>query len=127
MVAPESQPEQDILRENDAGLALSVLDGPQKCSGSSNSFYEFPGPGMRRSNTSKVIYIDKLRVMVTPTMRPLVLKYRPCPSEKNSLFDNARRYVAANNNKIAYTEYNTGISTVFQWMDLQLNKRHSEI
>jgi hypothetical protein len=70
--------------------------------------------------------MDKLKIMVIATIRPLVLKYRPCPSEKNALFDNARRYVDANTIKIAYAQYNTIISHVFQWIYLQLGKTHSE-
>src|SRR5256885_15239499 len=36
------------------------------------------------NNTIKVIYNPNARTLVTKTTRPLVLKYRPCPSMKNS-------------------------------------------
>ena len=53
------------------------------------------------------MYNMKLSIIVIVTIRPPVLKYRPWPSVKNSLFDNARRYVEANTIKIPYTQYNT--------------------
>lgn len=47
--------------------------------------------GTRKSSTNSVIYKPKLRTIVIRTILPLVRKYRPCSSAKNSLFDNARR------------------------------------
>jgi len=54
-----------------------------------------------------VRYNPKLNVAVTATILPLVLKYRPCPSEKKDLFDKVLRYVAARTIKTAYAQNKT--------------------
>lgn len=100
-------PGQDFGLENDTVWSIFRPTHPGHCADYSGATSCSPGPGICKSSPSKVKYNPKLSIIVITTIRPPVLKCRPCPSEKNSLFDNARRYVDVNTSKIPYAEYAT--------------------
>jgi hypothetical protein len=59
------------------------------------------------NNTIKVIYNPNAKRLVISTTRPLVLKYRPCPSVKNSSLLRDRLNAATRIIKNPNTVYNT--------------------
>jgi hypothetical protein len=59
------------------------------------------------NNTIKVIYNPNAKRLVISTTRPLVLKYRPCPSVKNSSLLRDRLNAATRIIRNPNTVYNT--------------------
>lgn len=82
-----------------------------QCFRSTQTIQACPIPFYACNNTSKLIYNPNAKKLVTNTTRPLVLKYLPCPSMKNSSLLRVRLNAATRIIKNPNTVYNTKLST----------------